>query len=485
MRRLLGPWLRPSLFRRLYSLVVLLLCGVLLSQCIYVYRQLIAADGEAVLRDLQLTAQAYADLLSAPGLEDAARAHQARLLVQVKVAMTEPTMRPEEFAYRVWSSDGRVLAASGNGPALDFASVRDGAGEARRGDQVWRTYAARSANGALTVVVAQPLALYHRAGAELMEDAGWTMLIIAAVAIVLVGVSAHAGLRPLRTAAHRLAARDPRDLSPLVLPARHAELAPLLDAIDGLFARMSRMLDAERQFFADAAHELRTPLAAMNAQAHVLAHSRDAHERAAALAALEQGVQRSSELAAKLLLLSRLEVLDVHAPRRLVDVAALARERLAHVAGVAGARRIELSYQGDDHARASLDPEAAVSILDNLLDNALRHASRGGRVDVEVRGHEAGGGAHRLELRVADTGVGVPPSERERIFERFYRVPGNDGSGSGLGLAIVRRVVDLHAGRVRVEDTPGGGATFVVELPALSPCSAVAATAQGLLSPLS
>ncbi|MFL6603406.1 MAG: sensor histidine kinase [Steroidobacteraceae bacterium] len=468
MKRISDLWLRPSLFRRLYACAIGALVLLLLVQGFYGYTRLMRADGETVAEELGQTARAYAELFSTPGLEPDTLAEQARRLAAIKISMTPLSMSADEFIYSVWASDGRLLTHSKHGaplakpPSVDRLHLVQVAGD------VWRAYATVSADGRITAVVAQPQRLYRRFATSLLKDAGRVTLVAAIVLVVLVGVTTRAGLAPLRRVAALVQQRDPRDLSPLAVRTRYLELFPLIDAINSLFARMSRMLLAERAFFADAAHELRTPLAAVDAQAYVLAHASSDEERLLALAPLEQSVARAGTLLSKLLMLSRLEALEPGATCGGADLAILARERLMQLASRAIAQDVELSYDGSQQAVTPLDAEAAISVLDNLLDNALRHTPEGGRIGVRIDTLRHADGASWVRMTVSDTGTGVPPHERERAFDRFYRVPGTSGDGSGLGLAIVRRIVELNGGRIHIEDSFGGGAAFILELPTLS-----------------
>lgn len=457
---------RPSMFRRLYVGAMLGFALLLVAQLLHAHRQLFGGEGSLVAEDLELSARAFAELLSASDLAPETLAQQAQRLAALRLSMGPQPSRADEFLYSLWARDGRLLLHSpGAAPLVAPAPGR--LLELKLGERNWRVYARHSADGSLLAVVAQAEGLYERQALATLADAGRLSVLAALLLALWVGLSTHAGLKPLREAAQRLQRRDPRDLGPLALDARHRELAPLVDAIDGLFARIARMLQAERSFFADAAHELRTPLAVVGTQAHVLAHCDSEAERLAALEPLEQGVARAGALLTRLLLLSRLEAQGLTASDA-TDLAALARQALTGLAARAQARGIELDYEGAPQAPCAIDPEAAASLLDNLLDNALRHSPDGGRIALRLALMSDAQGRGWLRLEVVDGGPGLPIAERERVFDRFYRAPGAVGEGSGLGLAIVRRIVELQGGSVRIEDTPGGGATVVVDLPQLS-----------------
>jgi signal transduction histidine kinase len=241
---------------------------------------------------------------------------------------------------------------------------------------------------------------------------------------------------------------------------RHRELQPLSDALEDLLAQLRQKLDRERQFVQDAAHEIRTPLAVVGTQAHVLAHAPEAAERERALALLNQAIARASHLAQQLLVLATLDGEARTAPRK-VDVAQAVRELLAQVAPLALGRGIELSLDAPEQLWAELDEAAFASIVANLVDNAIRYGRDGGSIAASLR--EAHG---MLELQVRDDGPGIAPAEREHVFERFYRVPGSERPGSGLGLAIVQQAAARMGGGVELtEGLAGRGVGFRVRLP--------------------
>lgn len=468
MKRLLDLVRSPSLFRRLYVYSIGSLIALTLLQAYYLYTRLIRVDGRNVVEELSQTADAYIQLLSTPELTPQALGYQAQRLAAIKIGMTPASMSAEDFKYSVWSGEGRLLAHSRHAAVLPMPRELNRVLESLVAGQTWLSYGVRSPDGRLTVVIAQPQSFYWRAAKSMAADAGRLLLIAALVLAVLVGLGTRAGLAPLRRAAETVRQRNADDLSALELPTQYQELAPLVDAINVLLARVARMLHTERAFFADAAHELRTPLAALSTQSWVLAHASTEDERLRALAPLEQGVARAADMLGKLLTLSRLDATEPSTHQGSADLAEMVRERLTQLAGRADTRRIELSYDGLRHAATAVDAHSAISVLDNLLENALRHAPEGGRIDVRIESVDEIDATPRVRLTVADNGAGVPTHERERIFARFYRMPGTSGEGSGLGLAIVRRILELHHGQIRIEETPGGGATFVLELPVLS-----------------
>jgi two-component system sensor histidine kinase QseC len=252
----------------------------------------------------------------------------------------------------------------------------------------------------------------------------------------------------------------------------HHELKPLEQSLDHLFAQLRHKVEREHAFVQDAAHEIRTPLAVINAQAHVMARSTSAEERAQAQAHLEQAVARTSHLAQQLLDLAALDAEAQRPAPREIDLAQWLRAALAQAAPAAMAKQIELSLDAPDHLMARLDLPALESVIHNLIDNAVRYAHAGGTVAVGLRVEPQPPTSHgkpvqMLHLGVQDDGPGIAPAERAQVFERFYRGEGQEAaSGTGLGLAIVRQAALRMGGEVWLGEGSGDkGVGFFVRVP--------------------
>lgn len=368
---------------------------------------------------------------------------------------------PGVILYELHSADGRQVYRS---PGLGDTVLQDGAPGMRevhvRGVS-HRVYLARSEKWTLWVV--EP---WRTAGQILYYNVHFLppyLLVALPFVLLPVWMSVRNGLKPLQQLASHIAQRDPANLQPLALPVNHRELKPLSHALDALLAKLREQIQRERRFVQEAAHELRTPLAVVTAQAHVLARSQDEQERGAAHGHLNHAIDRASHLARQLLVLASLEDAQQR-PARHIDVAQAVRQLLAQAAPAALERGTELSLEAPDELHGVLDEAAFESIVFNLVDNALRYgrpSSGDGSVVVSLRDD----GEHFV-LLVQDDGPGIPAAERERVFERFHRGAGHDQPGSGLGLAIVRQAAARMQGRVYiVEGIGGAGVGFRVELP--------------------
>jgi len=268
-------------------------------------------------------------------------------------------------------------------------------------------------------------------------------------------------LRPLTRLTAQLRQRRPFALDSLPEQGLPEELQPLVEALNELLGRLHDVFEGQRRFIADAAHELRTPITAVRLQAQVLQLARRDEERTQALQQVRAGIARASHLVSQLLTLARLEPGGQAPAFELVDLGTIVKEVVAEQAPAAVKRNIDLGVSECEPVVLCGDPEGLRVLLGNLLTNALRYSPAGGRVDVVLRRE-----SEQARLDVVDNGPGIPPAERERVFERFYRRPGSEGDGSGLGLAIVREIVARHLGAIELTDVErSSGLRVSVRLP--------------------
>jgi two-component system, OmpR family, sensor kinase len=367
-----------------------------------------------------------------------------------------------DFVIRIWDRDGvrlyvsRPDAGLPESAELGFRTVRGPSGG-------WRVYSALL--GAQVIQVAQPLRVREELAFAAASRTLAPLLVVLPLLAVLVWRIVGRGLAPLDRLAGAAASRTPAALDPFPDAGVPEEALPLVRALNALLGRLRAALAAQRAFVADAAHELRTPLAALKLQAQLARRASDDAERAAALGELEAGLDRATHVVRQLLTLAGLEPGGPAAPARApVRLGELVRQAVADHARLAEEGAVDLgATRVLDDAVALGDAAALRTLVANLVDNAVRYTPAGGRVDVAA-GIEGG----RPYVEVADSGPGIPEAERKRVFDRFYRLPGKAPPGSGLGLAIVSAIADRHAAAVTLGDTPGGGLTARVLFPALA-----------------
>ena len=325
----------------------------------------------------------------------------------------------------------------------------------------WRVFATTGAERDVQVYVGEAIAARESILRALLRGT----LAPLALALPLLGLAAwwavRQGLKPLRRLSQDLAGRRPDALEAVHLPQAPTEMQPLVDALNGLLGRIATLLDSERRFTADAAHELRTPLAAIRTQAQVALAETDDAARQHALAATLQGCDRAARLVEQLLLLARLEA-EPGSVQPSVDLAMLARHVLAAAAPGAAARQQTLSLEADADLPVGGQEALLSALLRNLVDNALRYSPDGAQVQVRV---QRDGSVIRLE--VDDSGPGLSEADMNRLGQRFFRVLGNPAPGSGLGWSIVRRIAAVQQAQVQVGRSAAlGGLHVAVTWPA-------------------
>lgn len=454
----------PTLVRRSVASVMVafvLVWAVLLGYNYHKYKQ-------AITYDPGLLKYGDAVLASLAGMTDAAHAAAALASTDhwTNVRRRQSGLLPGTLLHELQDrASGRTIyAAKGlKDMQLPPATVGPDSGlvEATVQGRPYRIYTGQ--NGRWVLRILEP----KRADADYLRDNGRYLLpylLLASPFVLLpVWLSVRNGLRPLQQLADRIAQRGGDELQPVGFNARHRELKPLERSLDAMLVQLRQKVERERAFVQDAAHEIRTPLAVISAQVHVMARASTEQERTQAQAHMEEAIARTSHLTQQLLDLAALDEAQRPVPRHL-DVAQWLRTAMAHAAPRAMARWVELSLDAPDKLPARLDLFAWESIVHNLIDNALRYVQEGGNVSVGLKQEDG-----QLRLVIQDDGPGIAPAEHQRIFERFYRGVGHSANGSGLGLAIVRQAAWRMGGQVQVGPGLGGsggpGVGFFVSLP--------------------
>ena len=356
-----------------------------------------------------------------------------------------------DFVIQVWDAEGKRLYLSRPGTGLpEVAELGFATAAARSGP--WRVYSA--ALGALVIQVAQPLEVRDQLAFAAASRTLWPLFVLLPLLALLVWWLVGRGLTPLDRLARAAESRTPAALEPFSEGGAPVEVAPLVRALNGLLDRLRAALEAQRAFVADAAHQLRTPLAVLKLQVQLAERAPDQAQRGAAMAEISSGLDRATHVVQQLLTLARLEPGQPSASARSpVLLTELVETAVADFAVFAKGKEIDLGATTVNGVAQVLgDVEALRTLLANLVDNAIRYTPRGGRVDVSAGRFEG-----RPVLEVVDSGAGIPVEERERVFDRFYRSGETGEPGTGLGLAIVKAIAQRHRAAVTLADAPGGG----------------------------
>jgi two-component system OmpR family sensor kinase len=352
-----------------------------------------------------------------------------------------------DFVIQVWTADGLLVFESAARAALPQRAVMGFSNVQARGS-TYRVFSMQTRSQ--VIQVAQDMAARRALAGNLALR---TLAPIAAMAPLLMLVAwwvVTRSLVPVSRVRRQVAERQADDLSEVSEADLPDEIRPLVHELNLLFVRVRRAFDAQKSFVADAAHELRSPLAALKLQVQGLQRAADDGARDVAVGRLTEGIDRAARLVEQLLVLARHQanVAEGVVPER-VSLVAIARLALADAAPAAHARGIDIGLgQADEGSQDQISGHAdALRILmRNLLDNAVKYTPEGGTVDLEIA--RAG---DRLTLSVEDSGPGIAPADRERVLDRFYRVEGTPTTGSGLGLAIVKSIAELHGAALRLD----------------------------------
>jgi two-component system OmpR family sensor kinase len=372
----------------------------------------------------------------------------------------------EDVVVQVWDRRGKLAYVSAPAQTLPRAPQL-GYGMVANDDGEWRAFVA--VRDGERVQVAQAVVAREELAAGLALRSLLPFVLMTPALALLIYVVVGNSLRPLRHLADAVGKRSPSALQPLAPDGQPPELLPVVAALNSLLRQLEQALSSQRAFVADAAHELRSPLTALKLQLQLAERAAGDEQRGVAFAKLHERLDRSTHLVQQLLTAARQESAPAGRPPARVELLLLAQQCVAERFVHALDRGIDLGVAagGAGVAVAGHADDLRI-LLGNLLDNALRYTPAGGRIDVAVSREDGA-----AVLRVADTGPGIPPHERERVFDRFYRGEGSDGWGSGLGLAIVSSIAASHAAVVTLADrAQGSGLLAQVRFPAAAPVPA-------------
>jgi len=343
--------------------------------------------------------------------------------------------------------EGRLVLRSANAPARPMVEgsrrFESGFTTVQIEGNAWRVFATRGAERDVLVYVGELTSARASILWAVLRSTLWPTLIALPVLALVAWWAIYRGVAPLRRLGSALAQRRAQALEPVNLHDAPSEMSPMMDALSGLFERIGSLMESERRFTADAAHELRTPIAAIRAQAQVALGESDDAQRRRALQGTLEGCDRATRLVEQLLTLSRLET-DSVPSLHTVDLPAIAQQVVAELAPKAIQRRQSLELETTPGCAVGGDETLLGVLVRNLVDNAMRYSPSGARVEVAVR-HEA----DMIVLTVEDSGSGLSEDDLQRLGERFFRVPGGDESGSGLGWSIVRRIATVHRAQLQ------------------------------------
>lgn len=447
--------------RILLRVLGLLLIGSLILSAVS-YRD--AAHEIQELFDAQLgqSARVLQGLLRLP---QAQIDHQQLAQALIESAGEQPTLGhryESKLAYQVRDADGQIIARSFNVPVISEDNWQPGFSNLGQGEQRWRRYVLLDPEQQLAIWVGERTDVRGELVGKIVRSTLIPDLVGIPLMLLLVWLAIGSGLKPLERMARQIRQRDPDSLQPLLVSDIPVELEPMQAALNRMLDQVGQLLAREQRFIADAAHELRTPLAVLQIHADNARAATDPVEREAALSHLHAGVQRATRLVSQMLTLARLGD-EQQRERQPVHLQQTCRSELAQLLPLALMKHQELLFDTDPMLPETLDmePGSLGMLLQNLLGNAIQHCPDGGTIQLRLQREQAP--VESLLLSIEDSGQGVPAAERERLLERFYTR--SDHPGAGLGLSIVQRVVERHQGRIELDQSPLGGLRVTIRLP--------------------
>ena len=354
-----------------------------------------------------------------------------------------------QVAFQIWEH-GQLRLHSINAPQTPLASREQGFSDSNIEGRRWRVFSSLDASGKLLIHVAEQAEVRDKLAREVAKNLLYPLLIALPLFALLLWLAVSRGLRPLASLTQEIALREPDNLAPLPAGAAPAEVLPLIDRLNRLFERIAASIQNERRFTADAAHELRTPVAAIKAQAQVARGAQDTTERIHALDSVILGCDRAAHLIEQLLTLARLDSLQ-KSVLETCELQTLAVEVIAEMTPLARQKNVQLELAEGEAATVQALPGLLRILLRNLIDNAVRYTPAGTLIQVRV---DRAGGQPRIS--VSDNGPGILAAERDKVLERFYRSLGTGEQGSGLGLSIVQRIAAIHGATLELASGEAG-----------------------------
>ena len=353
--------------------------------------------------------------------------------------MAQLHKRARSVAIQMWENGKALRLRSASAPRERLSAQDEGFSDALIDGKRWRVFSAWDEHRRYLVQVGERYKVREEIAVSLATNLLLPLLFALPLLGLLVWLYVARGLRPLAALGRQVAGRDPGNLGTLDAGEIPAEVLPLVDNLNRLFGRVAQLIENERRFTDAAAHELRTPLAALKVQAQVARASADAAERAHALDNVIAGCDRAAHLVQQLLTLARLDPDEPGSKAEACDLRDLARTAAAELAPFAWSRKVEIALAEGAAVQIKGHAGLIAILLRNLIDNAIRYSPAGG--SVQLRAARDGRAA---TLTVADQGPGIAAEERDKVGQRFYRVLGTEEFGSGLGLSIVKRIAELH-----------------------------------------
>jgi two-component system sensor histidine kinase QseC len=353
---------------------------------------------------------------------------------------SKKTQYGSSLRYQLWRDDGNLLFRSDNAPLASMTPEMGFSDNADEQGQGWRNYHVHDTTHRVHIIVSEPHDFRAQLVRSMVIDAATPLALGLPVLFLLLWFSIRKGLHPLATLSQEITKRQPDNLTLIDAQSVPDEVQPIVTALNDLLTRMGQTLEHERRFTEDAAHQLRTPLAAIQTQLYTARHTQAEAPHQQALEQMQQSVERGIRLVNQLLTLARLDPKQARPEFQSLHIDKIAETICAELAPLALQREQSLELMAEpDLPPVTGNADMLAMLLSNLVDNAIHYTQHGGNIIIRLEADGTG-----VQLAVSDDGPGIAPDQRHRVLERFYRIAQQNQPGTGLGLAICKRVADLH-----------------------------------------
>jgi two-component system sensor histidine kinase QseC len=361
-----------------------------------------------------------------------------------------------KISFQVWHSNGKLLAKSATAPDKPLGPMIEGFGENRIGDDLWQVFQLKS--GDVWVMVAEMDTVRDEMTGDLGVAIMTPLIIGSLILLIVIYLIAYRSFRPLQSLANVIAAREPQSIKPIKLSQTPSELKPVIDELNHLLDRVQKAFKREQQFIDAAAHEIRTPIAALQLHIENAVHAKNDLDRNQSLAEALNGLRRTTRLTEQLLTLSRVSGVPDQA-QQVLSLDGICREIVKSTKPLIAQRGQTIELHINDDCLIHGEQHKIERVIQNLIDNASQYGSATGLISVSLAKV-----ADTIRLVVSNDGDIIPESEKSKVFDPYYRILGSKSFGSGLGLAIVKEIIQQHKGSIRIEDkSAGNGVQVIIE----------------------
>jgi two-component system, OmpR family, sensor histidine kinase QseC len=362
-----------------------------------------------------------------------------------------------KISFQIWHSNGKLLAKSATAPDKPLGPLTEGFGKNQIGDDLWQVFKLKS--GDVWVMVAEMDAVRDEMAGDLGVAIMTPLIIGSLILLIVINLIAYRSLRPLQSLANVIAARDPQSIKPIRLSKTPSELKPVIDELNHLLDRVQKAFKREQQFIDAAAHEIRTPIAALQLHIENAVQAKNDADRDHSLLEALSGLKRTTRLTEQLLTLSRVSGATDQEKQQTLSLDSICTEVVKNTKPLINQRGQSIELQIVDDCLIHGEQHKIERVIQNLIDNASQYGSAQGLISVSLDKV-----ANTVRLIVSNDGDTIPQSEKTKVFDPYYRILGSKSFGSGLGLAIVKEIIQQHKGTIRIEDkSAGNGVQVIIE----------------------